>query len=262
MLISVAVLYIALSGLYVVSDMFTGAGFNTSVMYHLYTGVQGAGFSEYVKEISYGAGFVFCAIIFILSQIFIKKSKKGLMKVSPFISFSLSFLLFLISPWVNNYYEQARLYVSGVFDKRDVGDEYVVNKSKIKNKKNIVLIYAESLERTYLSESEFPGLISKLVPIINEGIDFTNIDNDGGGWTIAGLVNSQCGLPLSLPGGQGNNMGAISQFMPDAYCLGDILKDHGYELKFIGGAKSDFAGKGTFIKQHGYTSVDRDYFEK
>lgn len=262
LLISVAVLYIALSGLYVVSDMFTGAGFNTSVMYHVYTGVQGAGFSEYVKEISYGAGFVFCAIIFILSHFFIKKSKKGLMIVSPFISFSLSSLLFLISPWVNNYYEQARLYVSGMFDKQDVGDEYVVNKSKIKKKKNIVLIYAESLERTYLSESEFPGLISKLVPIINEGIDFTNIDNDGGGWTIAGLVNSQCGLPLSLPGGQGNNMGSISQFMPDAYCLGDILKDNGYELKFIGGAKSDFAGKGTFIKQHGYTSIDRDYFEK
>lgn len=262
LLISVAVLYIALSGLYVVSDMFTGVGFNTSVMYHLYTGVQGAGFSEYIKEISYGAGFVFCAIIFSLSHVFIDKSKQGLMRISPLISLPLAFLLFLISPWVGNYYEQARLYVSGVFDKQDVSDEYVVNNSEIKNKKNIVLIYAESFERTYLNKDKFPGLVSHLVPIIDEGIDFTNVDNDGGGWTIAGLVNSQCGLPLSLPGGQGNNMGSISQFMPDAYCLGDILKDNGYELKFIGGAKADFAGKGTFIKQHGYTSVDRDYFEK
>lgn len=262
LLIAVAVLYIALSGLYVVSDMFTGAGFNTSVMYHLYTGVQGAGFSEYIKEISYGAGFVFCAIIFSLSHVFIDKSKQGLMRISPLISLPLAFLLFLISPWVGNYYEQARLYVSGVFDKQDVSDEYVVNNSEIKNKKNIVLIYAESFERTYLNKDKFPDLVSHLVPIIDEGIDFTNVDNDGGGWTIAGLVNSQCGLPLSLPGGQGNNMGSISQFMPDAYCLGDILKDNGYELKFIGGAKADFAGKGTFIKQHGYTSVDRDYFEK
>lgn len=262
LLITIAVLYIALSGLYVVSDMFTGAGFNTSVMYHLYTGVQGAGFSEYAKEISYGAGFVFCAIIFPLSQIFRKESKEGVMRISPLISLPLAFSLFTISPWLDNYYEQVRLYVSGVFDKHDVSDEYVVNKSEIKNKKNIVLIYAESFERTYFNEIEFPGLISNLVPIINEGIDFTNIDNDGGGWTIAGLVNSQCGLPLSLPGGQGNNMGSISQFMPEAYCLGDILKDNGYELKFIGGAKSDFAGKGTFIKQHGYASVDRDFFEK
>ncbi|HCT5132647.1 TPA: sulfatase-like hydrolase/transferase [Aeromonas hydrophila] len=262
LLIAVAVLYIALSGLYVVSDMFTGAGFNTSVMYHLYTGVQGAGFSEYIKEISYGAGFIFCAIMFPLSHVFIDKSKQGLMRISPLISLPLALLLFLISPWVGNYYEQARLYVSGVFDKQDVSDEYVVNNSEIKNKKNIVLIYAESFERTYLNKDKFPGLVSNLVPIIDEGIDFTNVDNDGGGWTIAGLVNSQCGLPLSLPGGQGNNMGSISQFMPDAYCLGDILKDNGYELKFIGGAKADFAGKGTFIKQHGYTSVDRDYFEK
>lgn len=262
LLIAVAVLYIALSGLYVVSDMFTGAGFNTSVMYHLYTGVQGAGFSEYIKEISYGAGFIFCAIMFPLSHVFIDKSKQGLMRISPLVSLPLAFLLFLISPWVGNYYEQARLYVSGVFDKQDVSDEYVVNNSEIKNKKNIILIYAESFERTYLNKDKFPGLVSNLVPIIDEGIDFTNVDNDGGGWTIAGLVNSQCGLPLSLPSGQGNNMGSISQFMPDAYCLGDILKDNGYELKFIGGAKADFAGKGTFIKQHGYTSVDRDYFEK
>lgn len=262
LLIAVAVLYIALSGLYVVSDMFTGAGFNTSVMYHLYTGVQGAGFSEYIKEISYGTGFVFCGIIFPLSHFFIDKSKQGLMRISPIISLPFAFLLFLISPWVGNYYEQARLYVSGVFDKQDVSDEYVVNNSEIKNKKNIILIYAESFERTYLNKDKFPGLVSNLVPIIDEGIDFTNVDNDGGGWTIAGLVNSQCGLPLSLPSGQGNNMGSISQFMPDAYCLGDILKDNGYELKFIGGAKADFAGKGTFIKQHGYTSVDRDYFEK
>lgn len=262
LLIVIAMLYISLSGLYVVSDMFTGAGFNTSVMYHLYTGVQGAGFSEYVKEITYGAGFVFCAIMLPFSQIFRKENRQRLMRISPLISLPLALLLFVISPWLNNYYDQVRLYVSGVFDKQDVSDEYVVNKSEIKNKKNIVLIYAESFERTYFNESKFPGLISNLVPIINEGIDFTNVDNDGGGWTIAGLVNSQCGLPLSLPGGQGNNMGSISQFMPEAYCLGDILKDNGYKLKFIGGAKSDFAGKGTFIKQHGYTSIDRDFFEK
>lgn len=68
---------------------------------------------------------------------------------------------------------------------------------------------------------------------------------------LMSLVNSQCGLPLSLPGGQGNNMGSISQFMPEAYCLGDILKDNGYELKFIGGAKSDFAGKrNNFIRNN------------
>jgi phosphoglycerol transferase len=155
-------LYISLSGLYVVSDMFTGAGFNTSVMYHLYTGVQGAGFSEYVKEITYGAGFVFCAIMLPLSQIFRKESRQRLVRISPLISLPLALSLFVISPW---------LYVSGVFDKQDVSDEYVVNKSEIKNKKNIVLIYAESFERTYFNESKFPGLISNLVPIINEGID-------------------------------------------------------------------------------------------
>lgn len=39
------------------------------------------------------------------------------------------------------------------------------------------------LRGTYFEANKFPGLISNLVPIVNEGIDFTNVDNDGGGWT-------------------------------------------------------------------------------
>ncbi|MFM5509587.1 sulfatase-like hydrolase/transferase [Aeromonas rivipollensis] len=261
-LVTMAVFYVLLSGTYVVSNMFTGAGFNASVMYHLYTGVRGAGFGDYVREMACTVVFVVCAIILSLSHTFRNKINQRFVKIRPLISLPLALSLFAISPWLSNYHEQVKIYVSGFLDKDDVSNEYIVNRTNVINKKNIVLIYAESFERTYFNESKFPGLISNLIPIVNSGIDFTNIDNDGGGWTIAGLVNSQCGLPLSLPGGQGNNMGSISQFMPEAYCLGDILKNNGYELKFIGGAKSDFAGKGTFIKQHGYTSVDRDFFEK
>lgn len=262
LLIFLGCLYISLSGLYVVSDMFTGAGLNSSVIYHLYTGVQEAGFSEYIKEIIYAIGFVVFVIILPFANKFMVINKGKSIRFNPYLSLPCAISLFFMAPWLGNYYEQGKLYFSGVFDNQDVSDEYVRNKSVVTNRKNIVIIYAESLERTYFNENKFPGLISHLTPIVNEGIEFTNIDNDGGGWTIAGLVNSQCGLPLSLPGGQGNNMGSISQFMPEAYCFGDILKSNGYDLRFIGGAKSEFAGKGTFITQHGYTSVDRDYFEK
>ena len=44
---SLVCMYFLITTLYFVSDYFTGKGFNESVLYHLYYGVQGAGFSEY-----------------------------------------------------------------------------------------------------------------------------------------------------------------------------------------------------------------------
>jgi len=40
----------------------------------------------------------------------------------------------------------------------------------------------------------------------------------------------------------------MNNFMPDAVCLGDILKSQGYHLEFMGGANNEFAGKGLFYK--------------
>lgn len=134
-LVTMAVFYILLSGTYVVSDMFTGTGFNLSVMYHLYTGVQGAGFGDYVKEMAYTAGFVICAIMLSLSHTFRKESKLRFMKITPLISLPLALSLFAVSPWLNNYFEQIKIYVSGLLDRQDVSNEYIVNRSDVINKK-------------------------------------------------------------------------------------------------------------------------------
>jgi len=48
----------------------------------------------------------------------------------------------------------------------------------------------------------------------------------------------------------------MNNFMPDAVCLGDILKSRGYHLEFMGGANNEFAGKGLFYKNHGFVSVE------
>ena len=53
-------LYLLVTILYFVSDYFTGKGFNESVLYHLYVGVQGAGFREYTNIIL--AAFLFLGI--------------------------------------------------------------------------------------------------------------------------------------------------------------------------------------------------------
>lgn len=134
--------------------------------------------------------------------------------------------------------------------------------------KNLVLIYLESMETTY-SDAELFG--RDLVGPLNElpGMSFTDFQQvPGTGWTMGGIVGSQCGVPLKNvflstrdwkaygPSYGINEIGGmLARFLPGAICLSDILQRHGYTNVFVGGASLDFAGKGTFLRNHAYTEV-------
>ncbi|WP_438516828.1 hypothetical protein, partial [Enterobacter hormaechei] len=73
-------------------------------------------------------------------------------------------------------------------------------------------IYAESLERTYFDAELFPGLADELNALRTDSIDFSNTQQlPGTGYTIAGMVASQCGIPLFAPF-DGNASSAVSTF--------------------------------------------------
>jgi phosphoglycerol transferase len=83
------------------------------------------------------------------------------------------------------------------------------------------------------------------------------VQTPGTGWTIAGIVSSQCGVPLrpvTMRDGNASNE-HVKAFMSNATCLGDVLKRAGYKNIFMGGAGLDFAGKGKFLLSHGYDEV-------
>lgn len=121
-------------------------------------------------------------------------------------------------------------------------------------KPNIVYIYLESVERTFLNDSIFPGLAPNLKKLDAEAISFTNIQQTyGTGWTMAGMVASQCGIPLSTD--VWNSMAGLDSFLPGATCLGDLLAAQGYALDYVGGADIAFAGKGAFYKTHRFDRV-------
>lgn len=114
--------------------------------------------------------------------------------------------------------------------------------------KNLVYIYAESLERTYLDENLFPGLITELKELEQSALSFTGLEQvSGTHWTIAGMVASQCGIPLVTASG-GNAMSGIDRFLPGATCLGDVLHTRGYNLIYMGGADNDFAGNKQILR--------------
>lgn len=134
-----------------------------------------------------------------------------------------------------------------------------------KSPKNLVLIYVESLEASYADQELYgDDLIRGLTSL--EGHSFGKfMQVPGTGWTMAGIVSSQCGMPLkNIFGGvdSGNDVDRshrfnklgqrMSTFLPGAVCLGDILHSHGYRNVFIGGAPGSFAGKEVFFRTHKY----------
>jgi phosphoglycerol transferase len=124
-------------------------------------------------------------------------------------------------------------------------------------RKNLVLVYVESLEVAYRREDLFGrNLLSGLDA--QNPVSFDSYEQmPGTGWTIAAMVSTQCGIPLQPvgilePHDQGE---FIADFLPGAVCLGDILHAQGYKNVFLGGAALAFSGKGKFLSGHHYHEV-------
>lgn len=133
---------------------------------------------------------------------------------------------------------------------------------------NIVMIYVESLENTYRDENLWgENLMDSLDEATAGWVEFPEFrEVRGTGWTIAGIVASQCGVLLKeensfdLAQQLGlksiNRIGErVDKFMPGITCMGDVLGDAGYQNVFLGGADPEFAGKGKFLTEHGYHRI-------
>jgi phosphoglycerol transferase len=140
-------------------------------------------------------------------------------------------------------------------------------------KRNLIVIFIESLETGFLKIEKGGGFYEDLIPEIEylaqENINFSQDDRIGGTvqlngteWTIAGISSQYSGIPLTLPFIDGNNYGRLGEeFMPGAYGLGDILNKAGYKNYFILGSEAEFGGRDKYFKTHGDTIIyDYRYF--
>ncbi|MEL1265990.1 phosphoglycerol transferase I [Pseudoxanthomonas putridarboris] len=242
-------------------DRLSGDGINAATLYHLDTGLQGAGIAEFRGLIMAFVGLVAIALSSLL-LVRIRRFRLPRHGTTVSLSFSAVFVVAVLASPI--FSDALRLYhMSRPADVSTVAAEYLLPDKPVMQPRNIVWIYGESLERTYLDDSVFPGLMPNLARLAGEAVDFRDIVSpEGSGWTIAGLVSSMCGIPLTTSRGDENSMGRMNHFLPGAYCLGDYLKQQGYTLRFSGGADAAFAAKGDFLASHGFDQVkDRRHFE-
>lgn len=138
--------------------------------------------------------------------------------------------------------------------------------------KNLIIIYMESIERTYRDMPETKASFAPLAKIEDRGLSFSNIGQIvGTHFTAAGLVASQCGIPL-LPKGMFNVKKKLREgvdldlgfesFLGGIDCLGDILVGDGYTASYMNGSELSIFAKRDLFKTHKYERLfGRDSLE-
>ncbi|HEY2451972.1 MAG TPA: phosphoglycerol transferase I [Scandinavium sp.] len=245
-----------------ISDMFTGYGVTDAVYYQLFNSTQGTSLHDIYSKIEIGILFVIIIFSTLCLSFYFKKNKINILKIK-YINYiwTLTFLSLLCSPFISNIYNSAKDTFFNQGDASAVQNEYKNINGNLNKKYNYVFIYAESLERTFKNldgKNHLPGLSS----IASQYLEFTDIRQPlsrGMGWTMAGMVNTQCGIPLVIE--QGNSGANFSKFLGKADCVATWLEKQGYQTEFIRGSQKEFAGGDKFLEQHGWQSQhDRSYF--
>lgn len=128
-------------------------------------------------------------------------------------------------------------------------------------KRNLIYIYVESYETTYLSKdlggALNQNLIEDMATTAQEGINFSSTDKLGGfyqlpgtGWTIAAIVSQSAGIPLNIPVDTNITLSGIN-YLPGAYGIGQVLAKEGYNQEFLIGSDKTFASRNLWFEQHG-----------
>lgn len=249
-----------LTGGYLLADEFTGEGVTEAVLFHILYGLDGVKLSEFMLYI---LAVVFSILALVASvvlfwRLLVRRKGGGRYKFAELVALcGLGFFAVGLHPAAL----QSAQIVSEILETSGIAlDEELLGsglkKSKDSPRKNLVYIYVESLEGIFLRDDVFPGLAPNLAALERESLHIRGIRQAPlTDWTIAGMVASQCGMPLATFKMDRNDFSDVGGFMPGATCLGEILQQEGYYSVFMGGADLSFAGKGRFYKEHGFTEV-------
>lgn len=124
-------------------------------------------------------------------------------------------------------------------------------------KKNMIIIYAESAERTFADISFGEISFAEMSEIAKSGIELRGIRQaTNTGWSMAGFITTQCGIPLQPRGLlSGNMFDQQISFYSGLSCLSDVVKNNGYHNEFMNGGDHGFAGMSAFLSSHNYDQV-------
>lgn len=132
-------------------------------------------------------------------------------------------------------------------------------------KRNLIIILAESAERTFNDRALFGApIMPELERLADAHLTFTgHVQVPGTEWTIAGITSYLFGMPLRLPLFDWNNYSLFDTFLPGAESLLEVFSREGYEIAMLLGSDSAFSGKRNLFAVHAPQSAiyDLNYFQ-
>lgn len=129
------------------------------------------------------------------------------------------------------------------------------------DKRNLIILYLESYENSYMSPKDGgfmqEDLCPELTALAKENINFSHNELLGGPrpafgttWSIASMINMTMGIPMKLPL-HPSAYWHDDEYLPGVYGLGDILAKAGYRQEFMIGSDSSFSNLKALFKCHG-----------
>ena len=163
-------------------------------------------------------------------------------------------------------------YISNVLQTSDFYEKYYIDAKKVnitapKNKRNLILIFLESIEFSYADKRFFPdNLIPELINLSNNNISFKNFCN---GYcqhcTQMAIVANMTGLAITGFAPNFNLVsGSLKTYLQGSSSIGEILKNNGYTNLFLQGSNKAFSGADVFLETHDFKNsvFDSSYLKQ
>lgn len=167
-----------------------------------------------------------------------------------------------LDQYISNLMSLSRVYEEEYRDPKETDITFP------EEKQNLIYIYLESMETSYLSKEQGGMLDYNIIPelytLAQENTNFSHNEDVGGFsaisgayWTIGAMVAQTSGIPLKTPPGvDGNSYGSEGNFLPGVTTLTDILHENGYYQALMVGSDASFGGRREYFTSHG---MDRVY---
>lgn len=235
-------------------DRLSGDGINAATLYHLRADMDGAGVSDFSGYIAVFVGMLLLSLSPLL-LVRVRRFQRPRGGGAVFAGFVGMLLVGIAASPL--YRDGKRLYYQlRPVDYATVVPEYQVPQQPLHKRKEHRLDLRRKPGAHLLRRAGVSGPDAQFARACDRSGGRTQSRlPEGSGWTIAGMVASMCGVPLTTAPGDENSMDRMGMFLPEARCLGDYLKDQGYRNHYVGGADASFAGKGRFLSSHGFDVV-------
>ncbi len=239
-----------------------------SVMFTLLSNISGTS-NELLKSFSLESVLptVLCGGMLIFLLFILKIKKTWSLKVKFWYKAAISMILsiiFLLNAGTNvnlfGYIQKMMIQTTIYEDNFVEPSDDIISFSD--DKRNLIYIFLESMETSYMSESEGGALSENVIPeltrLAKENINFSQNDGIGGfltpsgtGWTVAGMVSQTSGVPLKgSAGALENNEYGKEVFLPGVISLSDILNKNGYKQALMVGSDASYGNRRVYYAQH------------